>query len=424
MYTHVIFDLDGTLLNTIDDLTAAGNHVCAAHGWPTYTPDQFKRMVGSGIPTLVRRFTPDGLGDEEVAGALAEFSAYYNDHKADKTAPYPGIPELLAALKGAGIHMAVLSNKAHAFAGPVVEGYFPGVFEYVQGALPDAPLKPDPTLLRALMERIGAQPETTLFVGDSDVDVLTGKNGGLTVCGVLWGFRDRDELKEAGADWIIHSPDQLAAIVTGTALLTAEQAALAAHLLQAGKLAALPTETVYGLAANATQEGAVRAVYDAKGRPEQKPLNVLVDGMGMVETVCRDIPGDAYRLAEAFWPGPLTMILWGNGSLPPIVPAGGATQGVRCPDHPDTLAVIRALGRPLACPSANLSGHTSPKSAGDVLAQLGGRIDAVLDGGPCSVGVESTILDLTATPYRVLRQGGLSREKLEALLGPGKLENI
>ena len=424
MYTHVIFDLDGTLLNTIDDLTAAGNHVCTAHGWPTYTPDQFKRMVGSGIPTLVRRFTPDGLGDGEVAGALAEFSAYYNDHKADETAPYPGIPELLAALKGAGIHMAVLSNKAHAFAGPVVEGYFPGVFEYVQGALPDAPLKPDPTLLRALMGQIGAQPEATLFVGDSDVDALTGKNGGLTVCGVLWGFRDRDELKEAGADWIIHSPDQLAAIVTGTALLTAKQATLAAHLLQAGKLVALPTETVYGLAADATQETAVQAVYDAKGRPEQKPLNVLVDGMGMAEAVCRDIPADAYRLAEAFWPGPLTMILWRNGALPPIVPAGGVTQGVRCPDHPDALAVIRTLGRPLACPSANLSGRPSPKSAGDVLAQLGGRIDAVLDGGPCSVGVESTILDLTAAPYRILRQGGLSREKLEALLGPGKLENI
>lgn len=181
MYTHVIFDLDGTLLNTIDDLTAAGNHVCAAHGWPTYTPEQFKRMVGSGIPTLVKRFSPGGLSDGEVAGALAEFSAYYNDHKADKTAPYPGIPQLLSALKDAGIHMAVLSNKAHTFAGPVVEGYFPGIFEAVQGALPDAPLKPDPTLLHALMEQIGAKPETTLFVGDSDVDVLTGKNGGLTV---------------------------------------------------------------------------------------------------------------------------------------------------------------------------------------------------------------------------------------------------
>ena len=191
----------------------------------------------------------------------------------------------------------------------------------------------------------------------------------------------------------------------------------AAAILRSGGLVAVPTETVYGLAADATQERAVQANYDAKGRPETKPLNVLVDGMDMVETVCQDIPPDAYKLAEAFWPGPLTMILWGNGSLPPIVPAGGETQGVRCPDHPDTLAVIRALGRPLACPSANLSGQSSPKSAEDVLAQLYGRIDAVLDGGPCSVGVESTILDLTVVPYRILRRGGLSREAIGAVLG-------
>lgn len=209
-----------------------------------------------------------------------------------------------------------------------------------------------------------------------------------------------------------------------TQRLTSGEADKAAALLRSGKLVALPTETVYGLAADATQETAVQAVYDAKGRPEQKPLNVLVDGMAMAEAVCRDIPADAYKLAQAFWPGPLTMILRGNGALPPIVPAGGATQGVRCPDHPDTLAVIRALGRPLACPSANLSGRPSPKSAGEVLAQLGGRIDAVLDGGPCAVGVESTILDLTAAPYRVLRQGGLGRERIEAVLGPGKLDNL
>ncbi|MDE6591015.1 MAG: threonylcarbamoyl-AMP synthase, partial [Oscillospiraceae bacterium] len=358
MYTHVIFDLDGTLLNTIDDLADAGNHVCAAHGWPTHTVDEFKRMVGDGIPNLVSRFTPAGLGEDGLAQALAEFSAYYNAHKADKTAPYPGIPEALAALKRQGVHMAVLSNKAHALAGPVVEHYFPGVFEYVQGALPDAPLKPDPTLLHTLMGKIGAKPETTLFVGDSGVDVRTGKNGGLTVVGVLWGFRDRQELEDAGADHIIRYPEQLVFIATGTALLTAGQTVTAsvAELLRMGRLVAVPTETVYGLAADATQEGAVQANYDAKGRPETKPLNVLVDGMSMVETVCRDIPEDAYKLAEAFWPGPLTMILWGNGALPAIVPAGGATQGVRCPDHPDTLAVSRALGRPLACPSANLSG--------------------------------------------------------------------
>ncbi len=209
MFTHIIFDLDGTLLNTIDDLTDAGNHVCAAHGWPTHTVDQFKRMVGNGIPNLVSRFTPNGLNEDELAGALAEFSAYYGEHKEDKTAPYAGIPELLATLKQQGKHLAVLSNKAHALAGPVVEHYFPGIFEYVQGALPDAPLKPDPTLLHALMKSIGAKPETTLFVGDSDVDVLTGKNGGLTVVGVLWGFRDRQELESAGADYVIEKPEEL-----------------------------------------------------------------------------------------------------------------------------------------------------------------------------------------------------------------------
>lgn len=423
MFSHIIFDLDGTLLNTIDDLADAGNHICQTHGWPVHTVDEFKRMVGNGIPNLVRRFTPDGLGEGELAQVLAEFSAYYGQHKEDKTAPYPGVAGLLSALKGAGMRLAVLSNKAHNLAGPVVEHYFPGVFEYVQGALPDAPLKPDPTLLHAMMEKLGAKPETTLFVGDSDVDVLTGKNGGLTVAGVLWGFRGRQELEGAGADWIVRAPDQLAAIVAGTAPLSPGQAALAAALLRAGKLVALPTETVYGLAADATQERAVQANYDAKGRAETKPLNVLVDGMAMVETVCRDIPADAYRLAKAFWPGPLTMILWGNGALPPVVSAGGATQGVRCPDHPAALAVIRALGRPLACPSANLSGRPSPKSADDVLVQLGGKIDGVLDGGPCTVGVESTILDLTATPYRILRQGGLSREEIGAILGPEKLNN-
>ena len=423
MYTHIIFDLDGTLLNTIDDLADAGNHVCTAHGWPVHTVDQFKYMVGNGIPNLVSRFTPDGLGPDELAQALSEFSAYYDAHKEDKTAPYPGVPALLNVLKGAGLHLAVLSNKAHSLAGPVVEHYFPGVFEYVQGALPDAPLKPDPTLLHRLMDQTGARPDATLFVGDSSVDVLTGKNGGLTVCGVLWGFRGREELKDAGADWIIHSPDQLTAIAVGTALIPSGQAALAAELLRMGRLAAVPTETVYGLAADAAQENAVQAIYEVKGRPEVKPLSVLVDGMAMAETVCRDIPADAYRLAEAFWPGPLTMILWGNGTLPSAVTAGGDTQGVRCPDHPDTLAVIRALGRPLACPSANLSGMPSPRSAGDVLGQLAGKIDAVLDGGPCSLGVESTILDLTCLPYRILRQGGLSRDRLESVLEPGRLEN-
>ena len=418
MYTHVIFDLDGTLLNTIDDLTDAGNHVCAAHGWPTHTVDQFKHLVGNGIPTLVSRLAPEGTGEDEVAAALAEFSAWYDVHKEDKTAPYAGVPQVVDALKAAGVTVAVLSNKAHALAGPVVEGYYPGVFDAVQGALPGVPVKPDPTLLDKLMEQLGADRAHTLFVGDSNVDIQTGKNGGLTTCGVLWGFRSRQELEQAGADHIADHPGQLAALVTGTQLLFPGQTERAAQLLRQGELVAVPTETVYGLAADATQEQAVHANYEAKGRPDTKPLNVLVDGMAMVEHVCKEIPLDAYKLARAFWPGPLTMILKGNGTLPSIVPAGGATQGVRCPDHPATLAVIRALGRPLACPSANRSGQPSPRTAEDVFAQLSGRIGAVLDGGACSVGVESTILDLTVTPYRILRQGGLSRRAIEAVVGP------
>lgn len=202
-----------------------------------------------------------------------------------------------------------------------------------------------------------------------------------------------------------------------TQTLAPHEVEVAAKLLSQGQLVAVPTETVYGLASDAYIEESVRANYEAKGRPEEKPLNVLVDGMDMVEGVCRDIPPEAYTLAKAFWPGPLTMILWGKGTLPSIVPAGGATQGVRCPDHPDTLGVIRALGHPLACPSANISGHPSPKNASQVLEQLDGRIGAVLDGGPCSVGVESTIVDLTVKPFRILRQGGLSREVIEQALG-------
>jgi len=202
-----------------------------------------------------------------------------------------------------------------------------------------------------------------------------------------------------------------------TRILSAEEISTAVELLERGGLVGLPTETVYGLGVDGTNPAAVEAVFEVKGRPGNKPLNVLVDDMAMVEKICRDIPEDAYTLARAFWPGPLTMILWGRGVLPDGVSAGGNTQGVRCPDHPNTLEVIRGLGKPLACPSANLSGARSPKTAHDVLEQLGGRIDAVLDGGICSVGVESTILDLTVLPYRILRHGGLSGDEISAVLG-------
>lgn len=140
---------------------------------------------------------------------------YYDQHKQDKTAPYAGMPQALERLKAAGVHMAVLTNKADQMAAPVVNGYYPGVFPMVQGAVKGFPTKPDPTLLHRLMSRMGATPADTLFVGDSNVDIRTAKNGGLTSCGVLWGFRGRTELEQEGADFIVETPEELANLILG-----------------------------------------------------------------------------------------------------------------------------------------------------------------------------------------------------------------
>ena len=215
MYRWVIFDLDGTLLNTIDDLADAGNWVCERRGWPAHSVNEFRYMVGNGIPKLVERFTPPEHRDPEtLKRVLAEFSARYDAHKEDKTAPYPGMVELIRRLDAAGVVTAVLSNKADDLAGPVVERYYPGLFTVVQGALPGVPVKPDPALLHRLMDRMGADPENTLFVGDSNVDIQTAKNGDLPGCGVLWGFRTQAELEEADADFLVSDPEQLYALIT------------------------------------------------------------------------------------------------------------------------------------------------------------------------------------------------------------------
>ena len=140
---------------------------------------------------------------------------YYDAHKADKTAAYAGMPEAVARMKEAGVSLAVLSNKADQMAGPVVEHYYPGLFPLVQGALDGVPTKPDPTLLHKLMGRMGATKADTLFVGDSNVDIKTAKNGGLTSCGVLWGFRTRAELEEEGASIIVETPQELVQVVLG-----------------------------------------------------------------------------------------------------------------------------------------------------------------------------------------------------------------
>ena len=216
MYQNVIFDLDGTLLNTIDDLADAANWVCRNHGWSTHTVEEYKQFVGNGMTRLAERFVPpDWRTPKGLAQVLGEFMPYYDAHKEDKTAPYPGIPQLLTELKEAGVNIAVLSNKAHAMVPSILEGYFPGVFSFTQGALDGYPTKPDPTLLRRLMGEMGAGLEDTLFVGDSNVDIQTAKNGGLTSCGVLWGFRTQEELVAEGADFLAENAGELKKLILG-----------------------------------------------------------------------------------------------------------------------------------------------------------------------------------------------------------------
>lgn len=189
----------------------------------------------------------------------------------------------------------------------------------------------------------------------------------------------------------------------------------AANLLRDGRLVAIPTETVYGLAANALNQQAVESIFVAKARPKWDPLIVHACDMAMLLRVVREVPTSALALMEKFWPGPLTLLLPRHADISDSVTAGRQLVGVRMPSHPVALQLIRAAGVPLAAPSANLFGHISPTTVAHVLGDLDGRIDAVLDAGPCEIGVESTVFDPVA---RVLyRQGGVSKAQLESVLG-------
>jgi L-threonylcarbamoyladenylate synthase len=191
----------------------------------------------------------------------------------------------------------------------------------------------------------------------------------------------------------------------------------AAELLRAGELVALPTETVYGLAANALDERAVARIFEVKGRPSGNPIIVHVASAAMAHRCAADWPTLADRLAKGFWPGPLTLVLPRSRAIPDIVTAGGATVGIRWPSHPFIQAVIRACGFPLAAPSANVSGQISPTNAQHVLKGLGDRIRLIIDGGQSQVGIESTVLDLTTAPPHVLRPGMIHAESLSAVSG-------
>ena len=191
----------------------------------------------------------------------------------------------------------------------------------------------------------------------------------------------------------------------------------AAEIIKEGGLVAIPTETVYGLGANGLDPKAVAKIYIAKGRPNDNPLILHIADADQIDTLCHDVPESAYRLAERFWPGPLTMVLPARECVPKETTAGLSTVAVRCPDSEITRQIIRLSGVPLAAPSANVSGKPSTNTAEHVYHDHAGKIPMIVDGGACRVGVESTIVDLTETPARLLRPGGITPEQLKEVLG-------
>ena len=197
-----------------------------------------------------------------------------------------------------------------------------------------------------------------------------------------------------------------------------ESIRLAAEIIRSGGLVAFPTETVYGLGCDALNPDAAAKVFEAKQRPSFDPLIVHLADRSMVETVAKIIPSVAYRLMDAFWPGPLTLILPKQPAVPDLVTAGLPTVAIRMPDHPVAQALIREARTPIAAPSANPFGYVSPTTAQHVIDGLGDRVDLILDGGPCQVGVESTILSLAGTKPLLLRPGSLTLEVIQPVIGP------
>jgi L-threonylcarbamoyladenylate synthase len=188
-------------------------------------------------------------------------------------------------------------------------------------------------------------------------------------------------------------------------------------LLRSGQVVGLPTETVYGLAADALSEAAVLRIFELKRRPADVPLSLLIASADSLDALAIAIPDSAWSLAERFWPGPLTIVLKKRHHIPDVVTAARGTVGLRVPAHPLTLELLRRFGAALACTSANLHGQPSLSSADAVLASFGGQLELVLDGGPSSIGIESTVIDLSEEPGVLLRQGALAAAEIEDVLG-------
>ena len=210
MIKAIIFDLDGTLLNTIDDLANSVNFMLEKFGFPLFSVEEYKYKVGNGMRKLIERSLPkEELNEFRVDECLKVFMAHYDKHKKDNTAPYDGIVKTLETLKQQGIKLAVVTNKAHTAAKPLVKEVFGDVFDEICGQKENVPTKPNPQSVFGVCEKLNVTPDECLFVGDSGVDMQTAKNAKIKAIGVLWGFRKQDELLENGADVIISSPQNL-----------------------------------------------------------------------------------------------------------------------------------------------------------------------------------------------------------------------
>lgn len=209
----MIFDLDGTVLDTLDDLALSVNLALRHFGYPERTRDEVRAFVGNGIRLLVERAAPSGINGAELDALFEEFKRLYALHCADKTAPYPGIPELLKALRTAGVPSAVVSNKADAAVKTLCERFFGNAFAAAVGEREGVRRKPAPDTVLEVMTLLGASPESTVYVGDSDVDILTARNAGIDCISVSWGFRDRDFLAASGASTTVASPEELTAVL-------------------------------------------------------------------------------------------------------------------------------------------------------------------------------------------------------------------
>ena len=208
-YQAAIFDMDGTLLNTLDDLAASTNAALAAHGMPGRTTDEVRQFVGNGIMNLVRRAVPEGTGEEERQAVFDTFCAHYAEHSAERTAPYPGILELLARLREQGVRCAVVSNKGDFAVQDLVRLYFPGAFDFAVGEREGIRRKPAPDTVNAALEALGVSRQEAVYVGDSEVDVATAEASGLDCIAVTWGFRSVQTLLDAGATTLVDTTDEL-----------------------------------------------------------------------------------------------------------------------------------------------------------------------------------------------------------------------